>query len=251
MTHRPARNRPQLLPILALAVAAISIAGCGSTSSSASSPPTVSVTTPEAAAALVVAREPGFRGIGSKNPNLIGQCCWYEAAPSSTGFDVTIVVGWGDCPSGCINRHVWRYAVTGTGGVSLTSEVGEPVPAGVLGAGVGGGSAGGGGILPGGSGVEGQALSGPSCPVQTVGDPSCDDRPLPGAIVVIMDVNGHEVARIATGQDGRYRVPLPSGPYRVVAQPAKGLMGTPGPIDVVVGEGQFATVNLPYDTGIR
>jgi hypothetical protein len=252
MPHQPVRRYPPLVPLITIVIAATVFAGCASSGNSPSSSPITSVTTPDAAAALVIARQPGFRGVGPKNPNLIGQCCWVEAAPSGAGFDVAIVVGWGDCESGCINRHTWHYLVTTTGAISLLSEAGEPVPPGVIGAGVGGsGSGGGGGILPGGSGVEGQALSGPSCPVQTVGDPSCDDRALAGAIVLITDVNGNEVARIATGPDGRFRVPLPSGPYRVVAQPAKGLMGTPGPIDIVVGEGQYATVNLSYDTGIR
>ena len=66
-----------------------------------------------------------------KNPDLIGACCFYEAVPAADGYRVTVEIGWGDCPSGCINRHRWTYAVTGDGATTLESETGEPVPSGV------------------------------------------------------------------------------------------------------------------------
>jgi hypothetical protein len=45
-------------------------------------------------------------------------------------------------------------------------------------------------------------------------------------------------------------VTLPSGSYTVEPQPVEGLMGTPAPVAVSVG-GDFVTVDLAYDTGIR
>ncbi|KAG4065017.1 hypothetical protein HA402_004140 [Bradysia odoriphaga] len=33
--------------------------------------------------------------------------------------------GWGDCPSGCINRHYWKFSVSPSG-VTLLSESGTP-----------------------------------------------------------------------------------------------------------------------------
>jgi hypothetical protein len=80
-------------------------------------------------AAIVVA-EPRFTGIGPQNPDLIGQSAWYEARPASGvgAFVVTIQVGWGDCPAGCIEHHTWTYAVAPDGTVTLMSEGGDAVP---------------------------------------------------------------------------------------------------------------------------
>ena len=66
---------------------------------------------------------------------MIGQCCWYEVTEAADGWDVLVHAGWGDCPSGCINKHEWTYSVSQTGEVELTGETGDPVPAGELPAG--------------------------------------------------------------------------------------------------------------------
>lgn len=36
--------------------------------------------------------------------------------------------GWGDCPSGCINRHYWELGVYGSGVIELLSESGKELP---------------------------------------------------------------------------------------------------------------------------
>jgi hypothetical protein len=41
-------------------------------------------------------------------------------------------VGWGDCPSGCIDEHTWTFAVTPAGDVGLIGEDGDEVPSGIL-----------------------------------------------------------------------------------------------------------------------
>jgi hypothetical protein len=208
----------------------------------------VPVTTPEEAAARVIALEPGLAGIGERDPDLIGGCCFWQATESDDGFDVTFEVGWGDCPAGCIERHQWVYAVGRDGSVGLVSEAGDPVPSGVPGADVGATS--GGGILPGGSGIQGTVSAGPSCPVISANDPSCDDRPIAGATVLVLDASGNEVARVLTDAAGHYAVALPAGPYVVEPQPAEGLLRTAERVSVTVADG-FVTVNLAYDTGIR
>jgi len=81
-------------------------------------------------------------------------------------------------------------------------------------------------------------------------DPACDERPLAGLTVLILDASGNEVGRVMTDADGRYSVTLPPGPYTVEPQVAPGVLGTPSPMPVTVGDG-FATVDLDYDTGIR
>jgi len=89
------------------------------------------VTTPEAAVAAVIAAEPRFTGIQPLDPNLIGQSAWYEVTPASGvgAFLVEITVGWGDCQAGCIDKHMWTYAVAPDGTVTLQEESGDAVPA--------------------------------------------------------------------------------------------------------------------------
>ena len=123
--------------------------------------------------------------------------------------------------------------------MTLKSEDGPPVPAGT-----------GGGILPGGPGIAGQALAGPTCPVVQPGVSSCIDRPVAGAAILIRDASGTVVAQVMTDANGRFQVGLPPGPYRAEPQPVQGLIGTAGTIDVTVGSA-FETVRIGYDTGIR
>jgi hypothetical protein len=93
------------------------------------------VTTPEEAAEEVMILDPRFAGLGPKDSNLIGACCFYEATTTADGFQVNIELGWGDCPAGCINRHRWVYAVGRDGTTTLLSETGDPVPSGFPGGG--------------------------------------------------------------------------------------------------------------------
>lgn len=124
-----------------LAVVAV-VAACSSPSGASPSPsapgptPTpiaVDVETPEDAAALVIALDPRFAGTIELTPDIIGASRWWEAeALPDGGFRITVTIGWGDCPAGCINRHTWTYAVSADGRVSLESETGDPMPAGSL-----------------------------------------------------------------------------------------------------------------------
>jgi hypothetical protein len=90
----------------------------------------VPVTTAAEAVARVIALEPRLTGIAPRDPGLIGQAAWYEVTPASGvgAFVVTVRIGWGDCPAGCIDRHVWTYEVTPEGAVELVGETGDPVP---------------------------------------------------------------------------------------------------------------------------
>jgi len=207
-----------------------------------------SVTTPDGAAALVIASDQRFNGVVKQDPGLIGACCTYQAVASTGGaFAVTIEIGWGDCPAGCIDRHHWFYVVAQDGSVALQREDGPPVPAGV---GASGDTGGGSGVLPGGPGIAGQALAGPTCPLVRPGDSNCANRPVAGATILIRDAGGTVVAQLKTDANGHFQVVLPPGRYRIEPQPVTGLMGTASPIDVTVGS-VFATLNVAYDTGIR
>jgi ABC-type transport system substrate-binding protein len=104
-------------------------------SETSSNPAAGPVTTPEEAAEEVMILDPRFAGLGPKDSNLIGACCFYEATTTADGFQVNIELGWGDCPAGCINRHRWVYAVGRDGTTTLLSETGDPVPSGFPGGG--------------------------------------------------------------------------------------------------------------------
>ena len=185
------------------------------------------------AARLALAQQARFQGIEPFDSNMIGQATWYTVKAAKDGWEVMIRIGWGDCPAGCINEHRWTYAVGRDGAVALSREEGA--------------------ALPGATGVGGQVTAGPTCPVvRNPPDPACADRPVVGAVLVVSDAAGKEVARVTSGAGGAFAVELAPGSYRLKAEPHGGLMGTPAPIDFVVVAGQPATVlQVSYDTGIR
>ncbi|MGZ9275620.1 MAG: hypothetical protein ACXW4L_00720 [Candidatus Limnocylindrales bacterium] len=203
------------------------------------------VTTPEQAIAAVVRHEASFAGISERDPNLIGQADWYEVTPASgVGvFIVTIRMGWGDCPAGCIDEHVWTYAIGPNGEVTLQSERGSDLPPGI-------------GPSPsddaGRTGLRINAVAGPVCAVEQMPpDPACAPRPVGGATIAIRDARGEEVKRISLDVAGSAFVELPPGEYEVVGGEVEGLMGVPEPQHATVSEGAATTVDLAYDTGIR
>jgi hypothetical protein len=260
--NRSNRTPLAILPLIVLLAAcsgasapfpAASAGGAGASAPAATAP--APVTSAAEAAAAVIASDPRFAGLRPLDPSLIGQCCFYRVQATDTGYAVSIEVGWGDCPSGCINRHRWAFAVTPDGEVTLMGEQGPPVPAGVPGAGSGGagasaGAGGGGGGVTIHMGIEGIALGGPVCPVVKPNDPACADRPVVGAAVHVIAVDGVEVATLETDAQGRFAVELDPGRYRVVADPVEGYMRGPAPVDVTVST-SAAQVSLAYDTGIR
>jgi hypothetical protein len=262
MNQLPALRHRRRLPWLAVLAATFLVVACGGAPGSpAPTPgPTPSPTpgegslTREQAIAKVLASDPRFVGIGPVDPNLIGQSAWYEVSPAAVGWRVTVTIGWGDCPAGCINRHAWVFDVDGRGSVTLIEEFGDPLE------GATGGGDGGGAVPPlaipaeGGPWIAGRALAGPTCPVaQVPPDPACADRPVAGAAVVIRDTDGARVAEVITAVDGSFLAAVPGpGRYVVEAQPVEGLMGTPAPFEVVVpaGAGSWAPADLGYNTGI-
>jgi hypothetical protein len=269
---RRRRGRVAAAPIALVALVALAVAACGGAAGSA--PPTSSATSPAPSAATpptagspiteaeavarVLASDPRFAGIGPPNPDLIGQSAWYEVSPATVGWRVAVTIGWGDCQAGCISRRTWVYEVDTGGNVRLVEERGDPLDDGSgLGEGAGGGEP-----LPpvaipadGGPWIAGRALAGPVCPVvQDPPDPACADRPVAGAIVLVRDAGGREVARATTAADGTFLAAVPAaGGYVVEAGPVEGLLGTPAPQAVVVpaGPAAWASVDLAYDTGIR
>lgn len=102
--------------------------------------------------------------------------------------------------------------------------------------------------------IAGHAVAGPTCPVEPASPVpgQCAARPVAGAILVITDSGGHEVARITTTADGSWSAALPAGTYTLTAQPVAGLMGTARPMAITVAAGPAPSpIQIEYDTGIR
>lgn len=231
------------LPLLTLVLGAILVlVGCGPASVPTPVPKPPVVTADDAVQA-VIGHEPRLTGITPRDPDAIGQSAWYEVAEASGvgAFVVAVWLGWGDCPSGCIDEHTWTYAVLPDGTVNVQSSEGPPVPDEAWPAPD---------ARPPGAGVELVALAGPVCPVETQPpDPACAPRPVAAPVVIRRD--GTEVDSVVLGVDGQLLVPLDAGRYTIEAAPVEGLMGTPAVVEVDVPAAGWITVDLAYDTGIR
>ena len=195
--------------------------------------PAVTPISADAAVAAVLAQDPMFAGIEPRDPDLIGQAAWSEVTETDDGWEVVIRIGWGDCPAGCISEHTWTYAVSPTGEVNLVDEAGAPLPTD--------------------TGVRGTVVAGPTCPVVTdPPDPSCADRSVEGAQLVVTTLDGTEVDRATSDADGAFAIALAPGAYRLVPQPVEGLMGTAEPMEFSVEWGMLIPeLTVSYDTGIR
>lgn len=125
--------------VLGAIILAAVVAACGGSASTPTPEPTprptptpvgAPVSNAAEAAALVIAIDPRFAGATQMDPDLIGASRWWTSSPlPDAGFRIEITIGWGDCPSGCINRHVWTYDVSADGTVAPVSESGDEVPA--------------------------------------------------------------------------------------------------------------------------
>ena len=271
---------------LLLAWSAMACSAPGATSpptAGAPNVPTPSSVTAADAAATVIALDPRFATLGARDPGAIGQGSWYEVTPGASGWLVTLQIGWGDCPAGCIYRHTWQYAVAANGSPALVSETGDPLlasagaaasPPSVSSASpsvaaptsppvqptptkrpapattpkpTSAGTAGAPIAIPssGGPWLVGVALAGPVCPVErNPPDPACAPRPVAGAVVVVRDSGGQVVAQAVTAADGTYRAAVPAGSVTVDAQPVAGLMRAPAPVSAVVPSGPAAWVRV-------
>jgi hypothetical protein len=103
------------------------------------------------------------------------------------------------------------------------------------------------------SGIQGTVVLGPTCPVEST--PGAND-PVPcltpyAAQLVVLDGENAVVARVTSAADGKFRVDLAPGEY--VVAPATGSDSYPiaNPVSVTVANGQYAQVEINYDTGIR
>lgn len=103
------------------------------------------------------------------------------------------------------------------------------------------------------SGISGQVLLGPQCPVETVGE-ACDALPAGDVLVSVSEQPpgeaygaGEPVATTRTGADGTYRLAVPPGDYVVTADAGMSCEF----MDARVTAGAYTTADVPCDTGIR
>lgn len=100
------------------------------------------------------------------------------------------------------------------------------------------------------TGIEGQVLIGPMCPVAREGV-DCPDQPYQ-ATLVILRADGREVIRFETDEEGRFRVAIPPGDYILRPEPPQ---RKPLPYaaeqEFSVQAGQYTQLTINYDSGIR
>ena len=98
------------------------------------------------------------------------------------------------------------------------------------------------------SGIEGQALIGPMCPVVKAGQ-ECPDRPYQ-AVVTVNNSQRERIVQVQTDEEGRFKIPLAPGEY-ILHPESPNVMPYAGEQTVTVVEGKFTQVVINYDSGIR
>lgn len=102
------------------------------------------------------------------------------------------------------------------------------------------------------TGIEGSVVSGPHRPVSRPGDPD-SGSPVAGAVIVVEDSTGIEVARTTTDANGNYKVVVGPGSYTVTARLPKEKVHLPGSFsrEITVPRHGYEKLNIKLDTGIR
>jgi hypothetical protein len=101
------------------------------------------------------------------------------------------------------------------------------------------------------SGIEGKVTIGPTCPVQRLDDPNCDDLAYP-AVIHVNTTNGIWVTKFQADAQGKFKIELEPGKYNIDPQtPKQDFLPRASSQDVTVVSGVFTTVNVQYDSGIR
>lgn len=101
------------------------------------------------------------------------------------------------------------------------------------------------------TGIEGQVLIGPVCPVVQQGK-ECPDKPYQATLTVLDSRGMREIARFQTDTEGRFHFPLAPGSYILHPETPENV---PLPVapeqDFTVAEGRFTQISVIYDSGIR
>ena len=98
------------------------------------------------------------------------------------------------------------------------------------------------------SGVEGQALIGPMCPVVQEGQ-ECPDQPYQ-ATLTVNSPNGGKIVQVQTDEEGKFKIPLAPGEYTLHPE-SPNVMPFASEQSFVVETGKFTQIIVNYDSGIR
>lgn len=101
------------------------------------------------------------------------------------------------------------------------------------------------------SGIVGKIVLGPTCPTVGPGmDEVCQDKPYQTTVVVRTIDGTKEITTFTSDAEGNFKVSLAPGNYLLVpVSNDRSAFGKPQPL--AVKEGEFISVTIAYDTGIR
>ena len=98
------------------------------------------------------------------------------------------------------------------------------------------------------SGIEGQVLIGPMCPVVQEGQ-ECPDQPYQAALTV-NNPNGGKIVQVQADAQGRFKIPLAPGDYILHPESPNGIPSA-SEQSFRVEAGKFTRIVVNYDSGIR
>ncbi|HEX2994665.1 MAG TPA: hypothetical protein VHP14_07575 [Anaerolineales bacterium] len=101
---------------------------------------------------------------------------------------------------------------------------------------------------PRGSGVTGQVLIGPTCPVVQEGQ-ACPDGQYQ-ATLTVKSPGGVQIAQVQTDVQGHFRIPLVPGNYTLHPESPDGIAFADDQA-FVVESGRYTQLTVNYDSGIR
>jgi hypothetical protein len=101
---------------------------------------------------------------------------------------------------------------------------------------------------PRGSGIEGQVLIGPMCPVVQDGQ-QCPDQPYQSTLTV-KTLDGVQITQIQSDEQGRFQVALVPGQYILHPESPNGIPFA-GDQSFIVETGKYTQITVHYDSGIR
>jgi len=98
------------------------------------------------------------------------------------------------------------------------------------------------------SGIAGQVLIGPMCPVAQQGQ-VCPDQPYQ-ATLTVKNQNGGTIAQVPTDAQGHFSISLEPGQYLLHPESPNGFP-LAGDQWVIVGSSHYTHITVHYDSGIR
>jgi hypothetical protein len=100
------------------------------------------------------------------------------------------------------------------------------------------------------SGVKGQTLIGPTCPVVRIDNP-CPDEPYQAKLTVL-SLDGQVVTRSSSDAEGKFEIKLPAGDYILHSESPEGqALPYADDVEFTVDPNQFTEVIVNFDSGIR